>query len=297
MDNTWLLLASFGIVCLASVAIGDAFKRIRLPAITGYLVAGAIAGSFALDLIPSDSTDQLRFVDEIALAVIAFVAGSELYVKELRPRLKPILSISTGVIAVAYVVLTAGIYALTSVVSFTADLENGARFATALLGAAVLLALSPPSTIAVIKDVRARGRFTRTVLGVTITMDVAIIVLFATMTSVASPLLTNTSRDPSFALLLILDLAVAGLLGYASGHLLRILISLPVPAAAKGAFILATGVAIYELADFITAWSPNALGFEVHMEPLLIALIAGFFVTNYTSVRDEFDDLLHQLGP
>ena len=295
--DTWLLLASFGIVSLASAAFGDAFKRIQLPAITGFLVAGALAGSFALDLIPSESTDQLRFVDEIALAVIAFVAGSELYVKELRPRLKPIMSITVAVIAVAYVALTAGIYALTSVVSFTADLDDGARFATALLGAAVLLALSPPSTIAVIKDVRARGRFTRTVLGVTITMDVAIIVLFATMTSVASPLLTSETLDLSFAFLLVLDLVVATILGLSAGNLLRLLIGLPVPGLAKIAFILATGFGIYELADFVTAWSPDALGFEVHMEPLLIALIAGFYVTNYSPLRDEFADLLHRLGP
>ena len=295
--NTFMLLGSFGVIALASAAIGDAFRRAQLPAITGYLVAGAVAGSFALDLFPSDATGDLRFVDEISLAVIAFVAGSELYVKEIRPRLRPILSISSGIIAVAYVVLAAGIFALTGVLSFTSDLDSGARFATALLGAAVLLALSPPSTIAVIRDVRARGRFTRTVLGVTITMDVAIIVLFATMTSVASPLLTSASIDPSFALLLILDLAVAAGLGLAAGQVLRVIMTLPVPSLARILLVLATGFGIYELADLVTAWSPDALGFEIHMEPLLIALIAGFVITNFSPVRDEFADLLHQIGP
>ncbi len=295
--STALLLASFGVVALASRAVGDAFKRIQLPAITGYLVAGALAGSFALDLIPSESTEDLRFVDEISLAVIAFVAGSELFVKELRPRLRPILGISGGIIAIAYVLLTEGIFALTSVVSFTQDLDTGARFATALLGAAVLLALSPPSTIAVIKDVRARGRFTRTVLGVTITMDVAIIVLFATMTSVASPLLTSTSLDLSFALLLVLDLVVAGVLGFLAGQVLRVIMSLAAHQGVKTALVLGTGFGIYELADFVTAWSPDALGFEVHMEPLLIALIAGFVITNMTSARDDFAELLHRIGP
>ncbi len=295
--NTLLLLGSFGIVALASAAVGDAFKRLNLPAITGFLFAGALAGSFALDLIPSEATEDLRFVDEIALAVIAFVAGSELFVKEIRPRLKPILSIAGGIIIVAYVMLTAGIFALTSVVSFTADLDTGARLATALLGAAVLLALSPPSTIAVIKDVRARGPFTRTVLGVTITMDVAIVVLFATMTSVASPLLTSESLDPSFALLLILDLAIAGVLGLLAGQILRLIMTLPAHQTVKIGLVLATGFAIYELADFTTEWSPDALGFEIHLEPLLIALIAGFVITNFSPVRVEFADLLHRIGP
>ncbi|MDJ0960216.1 MAG: cation:proton antiporter [Acidimicrobiia bacterium] len=295
--NTALLLASFGVVALASAAIGDAFKRIQLPAITGYLFAGAIAGSFALDLIPSSATEDLRFVDEIALAVIAFVAGSELYIKEIRPRLKPILSITSGIILVAYALLTVGIFLLTDVVSFTRDLDTGARLATALLGAAVLLALSPPSTIAVIKDVRARGRFTRTVLGVTITMDVAIIVLFATMTSIASPLLTNSSLDLSFILLLALDLFIAVVLGVIAGQILRLIMSLPGHQMVKIALVLATGFGIYELADFVSEWSPDALGFEIYIEPLLIALIAGFIMTNFTAARDDFADLLHVVGP
>jgi Trk K+ transport system NAD-binding subunit/Kef-type K+ transport system membrane component KefB len=297
VNDTLILLASFGVIALASAAFGDAFKRVQLPAITGYLFAGALAGSFVLDLIPSEATNDLRFVDEIALAVIAFVAGSELYMKEIRPRLKPILGIAGGIIAVAYVVLTAGIFALTAVVSFTRDLDPSARLATALLGAAVLLALSPPSTIAVIKDVRARGRFTRTVLGVTITMDVVIIVLFATMTSVASPLLTSTSLDLGFIPLLLLDLVVAGVLGIAAGRVLRAIMAIPRAQIVKIGLVLATGFGIYELSDFITAWSPDALGFEVHMEPLLIALIAGFFMTNFTPARDEFSGLLHRVGP
>ncbi len=292
-----VLLASFGFVALASAAVGRAFKQIQLPTITGYLFAGAVAGSFILDLIPSDRTSELRFVDEISLAVIAFVAGSELYVKEIRPRIKPILGLAGGIIAVAYLALTAGIFLLSGVVSFTSDLPTSARLATALLGAAVLLALSPPSTIAVIKEARARGRFTRTVLGVTITMDVVIIVLFATMTSVASPLLTDTSLDPRFLLLLLLDLVVAAVLGLAGGSLLRMVMVSSLHRWVQIAAVLTIGFGIYELGDFITAWSPDTFGFEIHMEPLLIALIAGFYITNFTEARDSFADLLHDIGP
>ncbi len=297
MIDTLLLLASFGLLSIASDRIGVAFRRFGLPTITGYLFAGAIAGSFALDLIPSTATEDLRFVDEIALAVIAFVAGSELYLKEIKPRLRPILSISGGIIAVTYVVLALGVYLLTGVISFTEDLGDGARLATALLGAAVLLALSPPSTIAVIKELSARGRFTRTVLGVTVTMDVAIIVLFATITSVASPLLTDETLELSFVPLLLLDLAVAAGLGYVAGLVLRTILSTDLHHVVKSGLVLGTGFGVYELGDFITEWSKSSLGFEIHMEPLLIALIAGFYVTNYTRFREQFDELLHRIGP
>lgn len=295
--DTLILLASFGLLAIASDRIGAAFGRIGLPTITGYLFAGAVAGSFVLDLIPSTATEDLRFVDEISLAVIAFVAGSELFLKEIKPRLKPIAGISGGIIVVTYATLAVGIYILSGFLAFMDDLGEGGRLATALLGAAVLLALSPPSTIAVIKELSARGRFTRTVLGVTVTMDVVIIVLFAAITSVASPLLTDSSLELSFVAFLALDLVIAAVLGYLSGQVLRIILDTTLPMGAKSVLVLAAGFGIYEGGDLITELSEDVAGLEIHMEPLLIALIAGFFVTNFTAHRDQFDDLLHRIGP
>ena len=288
---------AFAVLCLASYMIGKGFKAMGLPTITGYLFAGALAGSFGVDMIASVEAERLRFVDEISLAVIAFVAGSELYVKELRPRLRPILSTAGGILVAAFTLLTVAIYLLTDVLPFTSDYSNSARVATALLGGAVLLALSPPSTIAVIKEVRARGPFTRTALGVTVLMDVAIIVLFAVMTSVAAALLTDATLNVGFVGLLLLDLGAALTIGIATGMLLRRLLSLRIPRLAKIAGILVLGFAIYELAGFVDTWSIENLGFEIYIEPLLIALIGGFFVTNFSAFRLEFDRLLHDVGP
>ena len=44
-----------------------------VPYITGYLLAGALAGPFLLDFMPSESVSKLRFVHPISLAIIAFV--------------------------------------------------------------------------------------------------------------------------------------------------------------------------------------------------------------------------------
>jgi Trk K+ transport system NAD-binding subunit len=65
----------------------------------------------------------------------------------------------------------------------------------------------------------------------------------------------------------------------------------------KIAGILLLGFGIYELADFVDNWSITSLGFEIYIEPLLIALIAGFLVTNFSAYRVEFDSLLHDIGP
>ena len=290
-------LIVFAIVCLASYMVGQGFKRVRLPAITGYLVAGALAGPFVLEILPASATSDLRFVDEISLAVIAMVAGSELLIRELRPRFKAIGATAGGIIVFGYLVLALAIYLAAPLLEFTSGFSEGARLALALLGAAVLLALSPPSAIAVIKEVQARGRFTRTVLGVTVLMDVAIIVLFAAMTSVASPLLQGTSLDLSFVALLALDLVSALSLGVAAGFIISWVVGSNTHKLLKTALILALGFGIYELADWVKVASVDNFGFEVYIEPLLISLIAGLFVANYTPQRDEFDEILHDVSP
>lgn len=295
--DTLSALGAFAVICLASYMIGQGFKAVKLPTITGYLFAGALAGSFGLAFMDAGDVEGLRFIDEISLAVIAFVAGSELYIKELRPRLRPILSTTGGILVVGFIFLTAAIYVATDFLPFTSGYSPSAKLATALLGGAVLLALSPPSTIAVIKEVRARGPFTRTALGVTVLMDVAIIVLFAAMASVAAALLTESTLDLGFVGLLLLDLGAAVTLGIVAGYVTRTLLSLRVHRLIKIAGILALGFGIYQLAAFVGTWSVDTFGLEIYIEPLLIALIGGFFVTNFTDFRLEFDRLLHDVGP
>ena len=81
------ITASFFIIAMASRQIGQWFFNAKLPFITGYLFAGVIVGPFVLDIIPKGAIKDLRFIDQISLAVIAFAAGSELHIQELRSRL------------------------------------------------------------------------------------------------------------------------------------------------------------------------------------------------------------------
>lgn len=296
MQTIIVLSVSFFLIALAAKKVGQWFSAVGLPYITGYLLAGVVAGPFVLELMPKEAATSLRFIDEISLGIIAFVAGSELYLKEIRPRVRSISWIVGMVMLIALPLGGISLFILTDYIPFTAGMPFTSRVAVAILGGTILLALSPPSTIAVIKEVKAKGNFTSTLLGVTVSMDVMIIVLFAVAVAIASAMLTGVGFSPLFALLLIVDLGLAIVAGVLSGYLLQGVLAAPFRKVVKMGLILALGYSIFAGSHLLTELTKGTL-LELHAEPLLVALIAGFYITNYTNYRKPFEELLHHIGP
>lgn len=297
MENILIYSSSFLFVALAAYYIGKLFSKLGLPYITGYLLAGMVAGPFILDIMPKDTSTHLRYIDELSLAVIAFVAGSELYLKEIRSRLRTIGITTTSVMLVGLLLIGIILFVLSQFLSFAEGLSTTGRVALALLGGTILLALSPASTIAVIKEVRAKGNFTKTTLGITVSMDVIIIVLFAISVAVASALLNSMGFNGSFILLLFIDLGAALFVGFVVGKLLQWILASDMRKTVKIIATLFVGYAIFAASYWLIGFSHDNLPFEIHIEPLLVAMIGGFMVTNFTSHREQFDGILHDVGP
>lgn len=296
MISLLFLVISFFLIAIAAKKIGQWFSAVGLPYITGYLLAGVIAGPFVLNLLPQGSATDLRFIDEISLGIIAFVAGSELYLKEIRSRVRTISWVVGLVLLIALPLVGIGLFVLTEFIPFTAGMPMVSRVAVAILGSTILLALSPPSTIAVIKEVKAKGNFTSTLLGITVSMDVIIIIVFAVAVAIASALLTGIGFSPIFVLLLAIDLVLAVVAGVASGYILRAILAASFRKVFKMGLILALGYGIFAGSHWLTVATKSTL-LEIHAEPLLIALIGGFYITNFTSYRKQFEELLHRIGP
>ncbi len=289
--------AIFFVIALTAKQVGSWFSRIGLPYITGYLLTGAIAGPFMLGLLPEGASATLRYIDEISLGIIAFVAGSELYLKEIRSRIKSIAWISGSLLFFGIIIGGVSLFYLTELIPFTQGMDTTSRLAVAILGSIILLALSPASTIAVIKEVRAKGPFTSTILGVTVSMDVIIIIAFAVGVAIASALLEGMGFNISVIALLLLDLGAALGFGYLIGKVLNLILGTNLNHWLKIGLVVLTGYLIFVLGFAVVELSHNFLPFEIHIEPLLVAMIGGFMVTNFTTHRDEFEEILHDVGP
>jgi Trk K+ transport system NAD-binding subunit/Kef-type K+ transport system membrane component KefB len=297
MTATILLLIGFTFVTLASRHIGKFATFAKLPLITGYLLTGALVGPFILGWVSKDGVQSLRLVDHTALAFIAFAAGNELYLKEVRSRLRNIAWTTSGLVLSTFSLGCIAVMLIGDHVPFIQPLPFNARLAVALMAGAILVARSPSSAIAIIAELRARGPFTKTAMGVTVVMDAVVILIFATTASISQSLVAGADFDPWFVLRVVLDLLMSLNIGYITGKLLQVIASSQASSRVQAVLILAIGLGAFWLSHSLKGFSEHHLGWPISPEPLLVCMIAGFFVTNYSNFRDQFGAALHDVGP
>lgn len=296
-EQTLILLGGFAIVAVAANQIAIFFQKLKLPLITGLLIIGLFAGPFVLKLLPKDTSHGLQFINDISLAFIAFAAAAELYLKELRSRLKSIKWMTFGQLFVTFVGSGLLIYFLAEYIPFMADLSTAAKGAISVLMASIFVARSPASAIAVIQEMRAKGPFVQMAMGVTVVKDFLVILLFAICFSVSITLVNGDPFTLSFLLILIGELAASFGLGWVVGKLLTLMLGWHMHQYIKAALLLLIGYSVYLLNHFVEANSIDWVGKTLHMEPLLICIIGSFIVTNYSKYRQEFIKILEELSP
>lgn len=295
--NTLLICLAFVLVAISARQIGSYFTLARLPLISGFLFTGVLAGPFVLDLISAEAVRKLHFIDQFSLAFIAFAAGNELYLKELKKRFISISWVTLCIIAGTFPLGCAAVFLLADYIPFMQGMPPVGRLAVAMMAGAILIARSPSSAIAVVNELRARGPFTQTVLGVTMASDVVVIVLFAINSSVADALLTGLGFSPALLIILCIELTLSLILSFGLAQLLRVVLSLRVKRLVKTGFILLSGYGVFILSTGIRTLTHAELPHELLLEPLLICMVGSFIATNYSDYRAEFGKILHETGP
>lgn len=300
ISSVWqfiIYLGAFLIVAVAAGRVAGTFRKIKLPLITGFLVIGLVSGPEVLGLIEKDALTRLRFLDELALAFIAFAVGSELYLKELRSRMTSIIYMITTQVIVTFVLVGSAMYLLLDYIPFAAGMNLTARIAISLLAGTIAVARSPASAIAIINELRARGPFTQTALGVTVVKDFGVIVFFAIIYTLSKSLIQETNFRPLYIGQVLVELVAAVGLGFVIWMLLRLILSMKGMGLAKKGLVLLIGFLVYIFTERLAEHSSMYLGIELHVEPLLICIIASFMVTNYSVYRNDFTRIVKELGP
>ena len=70
-----VILLSVAIILLSGFLMTRLTKRLHLPNVSGYIMAGILIGPGVLDLVPRETVAGMDFVSDVALAFIAFGVG------------------------------------------------------------------------------------------------------------------------------------------------------------------------------------------------------------------------------
>lgn len=193
----------------SGMAFGRLVKLIKLPNVTGYLLAGLILGPSVLKIIPKDTIDGIAVISEVALGFIAFSIGNEFKMSYFKK-----VGASPIVIAV-FEALFAVICVCTVLVLFGNDLSFS------LVLSSIAAATAPAATIMVIRQYKAKGPVTETLLSVVALDDAAALMLFGISVAVAG-MLNSTSNISVLSMILspILEIVGALVIGAVLGMIL-----------------------------------------------------------------------------
>lgn len=264
---------SLGFLLIAAHLGGELAKRVRLPRITGFLLTGFAVGPAWLGLVRADEVDALRFIADAAVALIAFAAGSALTLDLLRRGRRMLARLSAGAILFPFGIVAAVVLSVSPWFPLTVHQPFGDALAVALILGAFAAASSPSVTMALIDELDARGPFARAVLGVTVVKDVAVILLVALVLALGRPLTSAGALDARVVWATLVYLLGSLGAGVALGDLVARYLKI---------FERDTTLFLVVLA-FFTAEVARLL----NLEALLIALAAGFYITNFSRVEGE----------
>ncbi|WP_394844684.1 cation:proton antiporter [Pendulispora brunnea] len=271
---------AFGFVLLAALQSGTIFASLRLPRLTGYLMCGFIAGPSCFNFVTEGMVHDLKLVNGVAIGLIALSAGGELSFRRLRPRIRAILSVGSVSILIAILCISSACFLLSSRLPFMDGMSTFHRFVVSLTMGVVLSALSPAVTLAIVAETGSSGPISETILGIVIMADLAIVFTFAGANALANAVF-GTVGGGSGGGFIELMIHIFGSIGV--GAVLGLVLAFYLKKIAQRVALFVFGIC------FLCAEA----GTRLHLDPLLMCLVAGLFLENATSI--EGAKLVHDI--
>ena len=147
-------LTSLGLILLLALLAGHLVKVVRIPEVTGYILAGVALGPSILGWVSAENLLALEVLSQVALGLILFSIGSVFEFSRFRRLGRQFLNLTLVESVLASVLVTAGVLLL------------GQPWQVALLLGAIAIATAPASTLMVIRECDSNGPLTDNLLGI-----------------------------------------------------------------------------------------------------------------------------------
>ena len=215
-----IILIRLSVCLVGGLLMSRLAKKLNLPAVTAYLVAGLLLGPFLLGRLDipvlgfptEEAVAELNLFSQMALGFIAFTIGNEFRLKQLKQMGKQAI-----VVGILQAVITTALVDLVLILLHVIRPDIISLPSAITLGA-IAAATAPAATLMVVRQYKADGPLTHLLLLVVALDDAVGLVLFSASYGIANALesgavsMTTILLEPVLEIVLSLALgAVAGL--------------------------------------------------------------------------------------
>ena len=164
-------LASLGLILLFALLVGHLVKVVRVPEVTGYLVAGMLVGPSMLGWVTHENLQALHVFSEVGLGLILFSIGGVFELSKMRSIGRRLFALTLAESVGAAVLVSVGMLVI------------GQPWPVALLLGAIAVETGAASTLMVIRENNAEGPFTQSLTGVIGLNNIFALVAFSLVAS------------------------------------------------------------------------------------------------------------------
>ena len=215
-------LLSVSIALLAGLMMTRAFKPLKLPSVTAYLIAGVLIGPYCIGRLgveglgfnSMESVHALSLISQVALGFIAFSIGNEFRTEDIKHIGKQafVIGIFQALVATLFVDL-----ALFAVHKMMPDVLSVSQAIT--LGA-IATATAPAATLMVVRQYKAKGKLTDLLLPIVALDDAVGLIVFAVSFGIAKTLSTGAVDMISIIVNPLVEIVCSLILGAVMGWIL-----------------------------------------------------------------------------
>ena len=213
------ILIQLAVCLIGGLMLSRVAKKLNLPAVTAYLIAGLMIGPFCFGAlrIPGvgfstlEQVESLSIMSQVALGFIAFTIGNEFRLEQLRHMGRQAIIIGIGQAVFTTLLVDVALVALhlinPDLISMPAAITLGA----------IASATAPAATLMVVRQYKADGPLTKLLLLVVAIDDAVGLVLFSASFGVATALESGAVSLTSVILEPLMEIVLSLLLGALSG--------------------------------------------------------------------------------
>lgn len=218
-------LLCLSIAVISGLLLSRVAKKLQLPAVTAYLVAGILIGPYVLGQLgvlglgfhSIENVKDYSIFCDVALGFIAFDIGNEFRLSQLKRIGRQ------ATVTAFFEALVAALLVDVTMIALHFLMPDLLSLPAAIVLGAIAAATAPAATLMVVKQYKAKGPLTDILLPIVALDDAICLIVFAVSYGIARALMHGTISLTSILIEPVLEVLVSLLLGALIGYILNLM--------------------------------------------------------------------------